>query len=397
MAEVSLFSHLIETLCFFIRQHAFRGKYFLLAENLPSRIAQLLSSSEKHLRLTALKFFRTCVGLQDEFYTRHMIKWGLFEPILGLVIETMPRNNLLNSACLEFFEFIKKVWRVSCSSSSTTGLTDRLQENLKPIILHLVENYRDRMKEITYVDTFSMLISRCDQLLDKTLPSCTQGDDKSTRYAPADNQALWVVLTIDRNHVNGARRWQGVKDMDPTEEEYFNTSDEEDNAPTPRDSPIKAVNGSPSPLLKPLVDYPDDDAMDTADEGKSEKEDATSLTKTDSDSDSTATLVSSPTTPTSQKPTDGQMLSGAPMPERLAEKRRREEEDDDELGKLSWNKRRSPTGGGSANPLNKKRSLGPSGTPPSKKIAINLAIKTSENTDNGGGGDSGGGEEEGNQ
>lgn len=109
IAEVSLYSHLVETLCFFVRQHAFRGKYFLLAENLPSRVAQLLESPEKHLKLTALKFFRVCVGLQDEFYIRHMIKNKLFEPILNIVIETMPRDNLLNSACLEFFEFIKRV------------------------------------------------------------------------------------------------------------------------------------------------------------------------------------------------------------------------------------------------------------------------------------------------
>lgn len=109
LAEVSLYSHLVETLCFFVRQHAFRGKYFLLAENLPSRVAQLLESPEKHLKLTALKFFRVCVGLQDEFYIRHMIKNKLFEPILNIVIETMPRDNLLNSACLEFFEFIKRV------------------------------------------------------------------------------------------------------------------------------------------------------------------------------------------------------------------------------------------------------------------------------------------------
>lgn len=109
IAEVSLYSHLVETLCFFVRQHQFRGKYFLLAENLPSRVAQLLESPEKHLKLTALKFFRVCVGLQDEFYIRHMVKNKLFEPILNIVIETMPRDNLLNSACLEFFEFIKRV------------------------------------------------------------------------------------------------------------------------------------------------------------------------------------------------------------------------------------------------------------------------------------------------
>jgi protein phosphatase-4 regulatory subunit 3 len=50
--DVSLFSHLVEILCFFIRQHLFRSKYFILAEGLASRIAQLLSCSEKHLKLS---------------------------------------------------------------------------------------------------------------------------------------------------------------------------------------------------------------------------------------------------------------------------------------------------------------------------------------------------------
>ncbi|KAG0125505.1 component of IIS longevity pathway SMK-1-domain-containing protein [Tuber indicum] len=349
IAEVSLFSHLVDTLCFFVRQHAFRGKYFFLAENLPSRVAQLLQSPEKHLKLSALKFFRTCVGLQDEFYIRHMIKWKLFGPILGIVIDTMPRDNLLNSACLEFFEFIKR-------------------ENIKQIIVHLGENYRDEMKEITYVDTFNMLILRCEQLQDTTMPSSYVQEDKSIR-----------------NHVNGARRWQGVKDMDAAEEEYFNTSDEEDNAPAPKDSPIKGANGSGSPVPKPLVDYADDDPMDTADESKPEEERrATTEAKSAPEGASSASPTTSPTTSTSQRP-DNDVLSGAPMPERLSEKRRREEEDDDELGKLR-NKRRSPTGSGSANALTKKRSSGPGGSPPTKKIAINLAVKTSTGGSDGGGG-----------
>lgn len=50
--EVSLFSHLVEILCFFIRQHLFRSKFFILAESLASRIAQLLDCPEKHLKLS---------------------------------------------------------------------------------------------------------------------------------------------------------------------------------------------------------------------------------------------------------------------------------------------------------------------------------------------------------
>lgn len=52
--QVSLFVHLIEILCFFIRQHQHRSKYFVMSENLGQRIAQLLSCPEKHLKLSML-------------------------------------------------------------------------------------------------------------------------------------------------------------------------------------------------------------------------------------------------------------------------------------------------------------------------------------------------------
>ena len=47
-----LFSHLVEILMFFIRQHLFRSKYFILTEGLAARIAQLLSCPQKHLKLS---------------------------------------------------------------------------------------------------------------------------------------------------------------------------------------------------------------------------------------------------------------------------------------------------------------------------------------------------------
>lgn len=50
--EVSLYSHLVEVLCFFIRQHTFRSKFFIVSENLPSRVAQLMGCPEKHLKLS---------------------------------------------------------------------------------------------------------------------------------------------------------------------------------------------------------------------------------------------------------------------------------------------------------------------------------------------------------
>ena len=50
--EVALYSHLIELLNFFVRQHVYRSKYFIISNNLASRVAQLMSCPEKHLKLS---------------------------------------------------------------------------------------------------------------------------------------------------------------------------------------------------------------------------------------------------------------------------------------------------------------------------------------------------------
>lgn len=219
----------------------------------------------------------------------------------------MPRDNLLNSACLELFEFIKR-------------------ENIKPIIVYLVENYRERLQQITYVDTFQTLILRYDQMQNVDTTLFTQ--DAST--------------PPPRLKINGNQRWQGVKEMDATEEAYFNTSDDEDESPPTK----KSLNGA-SPLLKSLVDYPDDDddLMDT-------NPHATNLLSSSppqslkSSPPSPSTSNSTSTSPSSSKASP--TVSQTP-PERLAEKRRREEDDEeDELGKLSHTKRRSSSFSSSA-------------------------------------------------
>jgi protein phosphatase-4 regulatory subunit 3 len=263
--------------------------------------------------LAALKFFRNLVGLQDDFYNQQMMQEHLFEPILDIVYETMPRDNLLNSACLEFFEFIIR------------------RENIKVLTTHLVENYREKLKNITYVDTFSLLIQRYDQ---------------NQRYSASVDQSFVDTEedTPGRALEAGGRRWQGVREMDAAEEEYFNTSDDDDETKSP-----SRINGA-SPLQRPLVDYPSDE---------------------EEMNDTEAAAAAATKEPA--------------VPERLSEKRRREEDEEDELVKLSQqqHKRRnsssSASSAGSSNTLRRKRSFSSNkdhGAP--KKIAISLgpAIKS---------------------
>ena len=61
---------------------------------------------------------RKIVGLKEEFYNRYIIKGNLFKPIVNLFLRNGDRYNLLNSALIELFEFIRVV---STSTVSTVA------------------------------------------------------------------------------------------------------------------------------------------------------------------------------------------------------------------------------------------------------------------------------------
>jgi protein phosphatase 4 regulatory subunit 3 len=339
--EVSLHTHLVEILTYFVRSHSIRSRHFVLSEKLPARVAQLLRVSQKPLKLTALKFFRTCVSLQDQFYVNQMMQNSSFDLILDIVIETMPRDNLLNSACLEMFEFIKR-------------------ENIKNVILHVVEKYKDKVKDIIYVDTFQNLMIRYEQM------QGYNADMEQTLFSQEDESP-----TAPRNHMNGGQRWQGIKEMDSEQEEYFNASDDDEDGGLDRAEATKTrsdrfewhsrrlkmgglsnghitraianADASPVGAGKPLVDYPDDED-DAIDENMDVRPVFAPQTP------GTPESISSEkenTSPESSSSGNQRRLQPSPdMPEKIPEKRRREEEedDDDELSKLSTGiKRRNST------------------------------------------------------
>lgn len=321
--EASLFVHLVEILCFFIRQHNFRSRYYIIAESLHCRVAQLLSCPQKHLKLTALKWFRTCIGLNDESHNRNMIENRILDPILDIVYQTMPRDNLLNSACLELFEFIKR-------------------ENLKQLIVPLVEGYREKLLGITYVNTFGALVLKYEQI--------------QSGYNPEDTSfSTQGGETPSRSHVAGGQRWQGLKDTDAEEEAYFNAaSDEETEDENAASLPETVVAKTPEggPPMRPLVSYPEDEDEDTME-----------------------MLAASPSTPAEKKEpvieSSTPEKPGSP-PSIVPEKRRREDDDDDDLEKLAG-----------AVPAKRRSSVSSISSVRSDMSAANLDSPTSSQQQNG--------------
>ncbi|KAH9248265.1 hypothetical protein BASA81_014111 [Batrachochytrium salamandrivorans] len=226
---VSICSHLCELLCFTITQHALFIKNFMLHEPILRNMSMLLRAKETHLRLSALRVLRTCIGTNDHFYYRVLIQADVFGLVFAALLVTKGKPNLFNSACLEFFEAVRK------ASSS------------RLVVAHVVENFHKFFSALEYVDTFKQLHLTYEQQLE-----VTKGDEDQIVGSRKSDMAL---LQKD-----------GWAKMDTNEEAYFNTSDddeasiEEEEASDPSNGTTILPTLTTSLTHRPLVDYPDDDA-----------------------------------------------------------------------------------------------------------------------------------------
>lgn len=78
------------------------------------------------------------------FIFRHIVKGNLFAPVVEALIRNNGRYNLLDSAILDLFEFIKS-------------------EDIKSLCTYVVENFTKIFDQIEYVQTFKHLKARYEQ------------------------------------------------------------------------------------------------------------------------------------------------------------------------------------------------------------------------------------------
>ncbi|XP_055293528.1 serine/threonine-protein phosphatase 4 regulatory subunit 3-B-like [Moschus berezovskii] len=126
-------------------------------------IAPLLSTTSAYIRdkdnlvgsdennknfLCALRFMRRMIDLKDEVLNRYIIKGNFFEPVVNALLENGTRYNMLNSAIVELFDYIR-------------------MENIKCLVAHIVEKFYTKLQSIEYVQTFKGLKVKYEQEKDR--------------------------------------------------------------------------------------------------------------------------------------------------------------------------------------------------------------------------------------
>lgn len=210
--QVQVLGLILELLSFFVEHHTYHIKNYILHKDLLRRILVLVKSRHTFLKLCAVRFMRKIINLRDEFYNRYIIKGQLFIPVVDALVSNYDRYNLLNSAILEMFEFIRV-------------------EDIKSLCSHVVENFSPTLDKITYVQTFKALKLRYDQ-----------HQDRLNSKTSLDNNGVSSILRQTNNRFRRDER-----QMDEDEELWFNDEDCEDEA----GESISSGSGEPDKEIVP--------------------------------------------------------------------------------------------------------------------------------------------------
>ncbi|XP_031302390.2 protein PPP4R3C [Camelus dromedarius] len=227
--------------------------------------------ADQNNNLCALRFIRRMIGLKDELYNHYIIKGNLFEPVVNALLDNGTRYNMLNSAVIELFEYIRV-------------------ENIKSLVAHVVENFYKTLESIEYVQTFKGLKIQYEQEKDQQIQ--IQKTLHSILYSKVFCRDSSVLE--EKEEMNFKENIEeGEADMPPLEGEFQDccdkfteakkTKENEDKVDLPKrisfgdlkftssHSADTASSRASNPSTISLVDYSDDEEED--------KEDETSLRK----------------------------------------------------------------------------------------------------------------------
>ncbi|XP_029110461.1 serine/threonine-protein phosphatase 4 regulatory subunit 3A-like isoform X1 [Scleropages formosus] len=208
-----LLALILELLTFCVEHHSYHIKNYIINKDILRRVLVLMASHHAFLALCALRFMRKIIGLKDEFYNRYIMRNFLFEPVVKAFLNNGSRYNLMNSAIIEMFEYVRV-------------------EDVKSLTAHIIENYWKALEDVSYVQTFKGLKLRYEQQKERQ-----------------DNPKLDSMRSILRNH----RYRRDARTLEDEEEMWFNTDEddlEDGEAVVPPSDMMKAEEDLIDPISK---------------------------------------------------------------------------------------------------------------------------------------------------
>ena len=163
----SFIQQYIELLIHCLRFHGHRIRDYLIQNKLLPHIYQGFELNEKSVELSIIKLVKTVITSKDQFLIKHIIRFSLLDPIFEIYLRNAKKNNLLDSACLDLFETIRK-------------------ENNESLSVHFVKRYRKRIEEYSLQKYFKKILENYESVVSHLEETQDENDD----YGNNENQPL---------------------------------------------------------------------------------------------------------------------------------------------------------------------------------------------------------------
>jgi protein phosphatase 4 regulatory subunit 3 len=137
-------SYLCIILSFYVHFHTYRIKNFIIKQNLITKMLKyMVTTEEKIFVLNILKFFKSCLIMNDIFINSEIIKENSFERIFELWNKTENKYNLISSTILDILE--------NCILK---------RESSRKILYYIIDKFKTILeKEKKTVSTFSEILN----------------------------------------------------------------------------------------------------------------------------------------------------------------------------------------------------------------------------------------------
>ncbi|KJH50317.1 hypothetical protein DICVIV_03510 [Dictyocaulus viviparus] len=201
----------------------------------------------------ALKMLRTVLAVKDDFYNRYIVREKVLDRVVECFVRNGSRYNLLNSAMLELFDYIRS-------------------EDIKLLVKYTVENHMAAFEDVTYVKLFAELKIRYEQQRDRENTTKSSADERVPSPAAFVKERQMNISDRSRTpsplgsptpsvtqHVPEAREDEVSSSQTNSKEnnssmgikslvDYDESDSDEDETTTPNDSLPSSSTGSPIQL-----------------------------------------------------------------------------------------------------------------------------------------------------
>ncbi|KAJ2215220.1 Platinum sensitivity protein [Coemansia sp. RSA 487] len=253
--DSGLLMFLCETLSTMVRRHGYRARSFVFSSNISKSVCMLLAAKHGHLKLAALRFIRSCIGLHDEAYNKYFISNRLFDPIVALYVESRSRDNLIASACREFFNFIA-ICQIPSLLAHIVGTFAKALERAPKTLEHLRQAYNQYLENMERAKNGA----GGDGLATPTVDTGKRSAVSVNMLTGREN-SISGLLNGQTNNNSTSGPW-GCSIADEMEDAYLESSNEEVTTEAPTTLPLTILtNRSPVAEIDDTIQSPEIDGL----------------------------------------------------------------------------------------------------------------------------------------